>query len=189
VHFCLPFYYKFVPCYYLALPFYSYTCWVPTISVLNLASFLCYSNLLLRRRRWTRILRWGVLGYVSPQLLFLWSYGVFRYSISLRVIVVFRDIIYVINILYSWHLVICGHFLSVCVEQLILGIHTMSTCFCLQNWVWQPTTLEHSWVEIGKHLYGLHCGSLSHLAWVRLYMGNCGSFDEISSLHTRWHQV
>jgi hypothetical protein len=49
-----------------------------------------------------------------------------------RVVLVFRDFIYVINILYSWHLVICEHFLSVCVEQLILGIHTMSTWFCLK---------------------------------------------------------
>jgi hypothetical protein len=56
-----------------------------------------------------------------PQLPFLWSYGVFCYSVSLRVIIVFRDITYVIIILYSWHLVICEHFWVVCVEQLILG--------------------------------------------------------------------
>ncbi len=101
---------QFYPCYYLALSFYSCTCWVPTISVLNLAIFPCYSNLLLRRRRWTGILRWGVLGYVLLQLPFLWSYGVFHCSISLRVIIVFRDITYVIIILYSWHLAICEHF-------------------------------------------------------------------------------
>jgi hypothetical protein len=118
---------QFYPCYYLAVSFYCFTCWVPTISVLNLAIFPYYSNLLLRRRRWTGILRRGVLGYVSLRLPFLWSYGVFRYFILLRVILVFRDIIYVIIILYSFHLVICEHFLSVCVEQLILGIHTMST--------------------------------------------------------------
>jgi hypothetical protein len=62
--------------------------------------FPYYSNLLLRRRRWTGILRQGVLGYVLPWLLFLWCYGVFRYSISLRVILVFKDIIYVTIILY-----------------------------------------------------------------------------------------
>jgi hypothetical protein len=56
-------------------------------------------------------------------------------SFRMRVIFVFRDIIYVINILYSWHLVICEHFLSICVEQLILCIHTMGTWFCLQNQV------------------------------------------------------
>jgi hypothetical protein len=95
---------QFYPCYYLTLSFYSYTCGVPTISVLNLAIFPSNSNLLLRRRRWTGILRWGVLGYVLPRLPFLWSYGVFHCSVSLRVIIVFRDIT------YSWHLVICEHF-------------------------------------------------------------------------------
>jgi hypothetical protein len=34
---------------YLALSFYSYTCWVPTISVLNLAISPCCTNLLLKR--------------------------------------------------------------------------------------------------------------------------------------------
>jgi hypothetical protein len=38
---------------------------------------------------------------VLPRLPFLWSYGVFSYSVSLRVVVVFRDITYVIIILYS----------------------------------------------------------------------------------------
>jgi hypothetical protein len=98
------------PCYYLPLSFYPCTCWVPTISVLNLAIFPCYSNLLLRRRRWTGILRWRVLGYVLRQLPFLWSYRVFRCFASLRVIVVFRDITYVIIILYSQHSVISEHF-------------------------------------------------------------------------------
>jgi hypothetical protein len=35
-----------------------------------------------------------------PQLPLLWCYGVFRYSISLRVILVLKDIIYVIIIFY-----------------------------------------------------------------------------------------
>jgi hypothetical protein len=134
--FLLPILLQFYPCYCLALSFYSYTCWVLTISVLNLAIFPCYSNLLLRRR-WIGILQWRVLGYVLPRLPFLWSYGVFRCSISLSVIIVFRDIIYIINILYLWHLVICEHFLSICVEQLILGIHTISTWFWHKNRVWQ----------------------------------------------------
>jgi hypothetical protein len=63
--------------------------------------FPCYSNLLLRRRGWTEILQRGVLGYVLPQLLFLWCYGVFHCSVPLRVIIVFRDTTYVIIILYS----------------------------------------------------------------------------------------
>ena len=95
--------YSLTPYFFLLLPYISFiscTCWVPTISVLNLAIFPCYSNLLLRRRRWTGILRWGVLGYASPRLPFLWCYGVFRCSISLRVILVFKDIIYIIIIFY-----------------------------------------------------------------------------------------
>jgi hypothetical protein len=75
---------QFYSYYYLTLSFYSCTCWVPIISVLNIAIFPCYSNLLLRRWRWTGILRWGVLGYISPRLPFPWSYGVFRYSVSLE---------------------------------------------------------------------------------------------------------
>jgi hypothetical protein len=54
------------------------------------------------------------------------SYGVMESSaipFHLRVVKVFRDIIYVIILLYSSHLFICEHFWSVCVEQLILG-HT-----------------------------------------------------------------
>jgi hypothetical protein len=47
------------------------------------------------------------------------SYGVMESSIVLflkRVSLVFRDVIYAINILYSLHLAICEHFLSLCVE-------------------------------------------------------------------------
>jgi hypothetical protein len=88
-------------CHYLYISFIYCTYWVPTISVLNLSIFPCYSNLLLRRWRWTGILRRVVLGYVLPQLPFLWCYRVFRYSISLWVILVFKDIIYIINILYT----------------------------------------------------------------------------------------
>jgi hypothetical protein len=36
-----------------------------------------------------------------PRLSFLWCYGVFHCSVSLRVILVFKDIIYVINIPYT----------------------------------------------------------------------------------------
>jgi hypothetical protein len=138
---------QFYPCYYLALSFYFYTCWVPTISVLNLAVFPSYSILLLRRWRWIGILRRGVLGYMSPRLSFLWSYGVFRCSISLRVTLVFRNIIYVIIVLYSW-LLFWEHFLSVCVEQLILGIHTMST------WFWHKYQV---WHRVICHPFGRSC--------------------------------
>jgi hypothetical protein len=97
--------YSLIPYFSFLLPYISFiscTYCVPTISVLNLAISPCYSNLLLRRRRWTGILRWGVLGYVSPPLSFLWCYGVFRCSVSLRVILGFKDIIYVIVILYVY---------------------------------------------------------------------------------------
>jgi hypothetical protein len=75
---------------YLYTSFISCTCWVPTISVLNLTIFPCYSNLLLRRRWWVGILQRGVLGYESPRLPFLWCYGVFRCSVSQRVVLVFK---------------------------------------------------------------------------------------------------
>jgi hypothetical protein len=80
------------PFHYLYISFIYCTCWVPIISVLNLAIFPCHSNLLLRRRRWTGILQQGVLGYALPRLLFLWCYGVSRCSISLRVIFVLKNI-------------------------------------------------------------------------------------------------
>jgi hypothetical protein len=123
----------------LCISYSSCTCCVPTISVLNHAIFPYYSNLLLRRRRWTGIIWRGVLGYVLSRLPFLWCYGVFRCFIPfrMRAALVFRDIIYVINIFYSSHLAICEHFWSVCMEQLILGIQMMSTWFRHKNRVWQ----------------------------------------------------
>jgi hypothetical protein len=123
--------------YYPCISFFSCTYWVPTISVLNLAIFSCYSNLLLRRRRWTGILWWEVLGCVLPRLPFLWCYGVFRCSVSLRIIIVLRDIIYVIIILYSWHLVICDYFWRYVWNNWSQVMHTMSTWFWHKNWVWQ----------------------------------------------------
>jgi hypothetical protein len=126
----------YFPYHYLYISFFC-TCCVPIISVLNLAIFPYYSNLLFRRRRWTGILPRGVLGYVLPRLPFLWSYGVFRCSISSRVIVVFKDIIYVIIILSSWHLVFCGRFWPYVWNNWSWVIHTMSTQFWHKYWVWQ----------------------------------------------------
>jgi hypothetical protein len=134
---------QFYPFYYLALSFYSCTGWVPTISVLDLAIFPCYSNLLLKRRGWTGILRWGVLGYVLPRLSFLWCYGVFRCSIPMRIIIVFRDTIYVITILYSWQLVICEHFWPYVWNDWSWVLHTMSTWFWHINRVWQKWYQNH----------------------------------------------
>jgi hypothetical protein len=45
--------------------------------------------------------------------------GVVEFStipFHLRIALVFRDIIYVINILYSLHLAMCEHFMFVCVK-------------------------------------------------------------------------
>jgi hypothetical protein len=92
--------------------------------------FPCHSNLLLRRKGWTGILRRGVLGYVLPRLSFPWCYGVFRYFVPLIVIIVFRDTIYVIIIIrYSWHLVICEHFWPYVWSNCSWVMHTMSTWF------------------------------------------------------------
>jgi hypothetical protein len=135
--------FQFYPCCYLALSFYSYTCWVPTISVLNLDIFPWYSNLLLKRRGWTGFLWRGVLGYVLPRLLFLWCYGVFRYSVPLRVIIVIRDNIYVIIIIiYLWHLVICEHFWPYAWNNWSWVMHTMST------WFWYKTGYDRSGTRV-----------------------------------------
>jgi hypothetical protein len=150
VHSCLSILFQFYPCYYLAISFYCCTCWVPTISVLNPAIFPCYSNLLLRRRGWAGILRWGVRGYVLPRLLFLWCYGVFRCSVSLRVIIVFRDITYVIIILYSWHLVVCEHFWPYVWNNWFWVMHMMSTWFWHKNRVWHDVDefVFMSWIYL-----------------------------------------
>jgi hypothetical protein len=138
----------YLPCHYLYISSIYRTCWVPTISVLNLAIFPCYSNPLLRRWRWNGILRWGVISYVLPRLLFLWSYGVFRYFASLRIIIVFRDTIYVIIILYSWHVVICEHFWSYMWNNWFWVMHTVSTWFWHKNRVWHSIT--YSSIEVAS---------------------------------------
>jgi hypothetical protein len=104
---------------------------------------LCYWNLLLRRRGWTRILRRWVLGYVLPRLSFLWCYGVFRYFVPLRVIIVFGDTTYVIIILYSWYLVTCEHFYPYVWNNWSWVMHTMSIWFWYKNWVWQKWYQSH----------------------------------------------
>jgi hypothetical protein len=113
-------------------------------NILNLAIFPYYWNLLLRRSGWTGILRRGVLGYMLPRLSFMWCYGVFRCSIPLRVIIVFRDTISVIIIIhYSWHLVICEHFWLYVWNNWYWVMHTMSTWFWHKNRVWQKWYQSH----------------------------------------------
>jgi hypothetical protein len=73
----------------------------------------CYFPLLLKSAAQKEKMDWNSSMKSSRllrQLPFLWSYGVFRCFVSLRVIVVFRDITYVIIILYSQHSVISEHF-------------------------------------------------------------------------------
>jgi hypothetical protein len=58
-------------------------------------------------------------------------------SLCLRVVLVFRDIIYVIIILYSWQLVIREHFWPYVWNNWSWVMHTMSTWFWHKNRVWQ----------------------------------------------------
>jgi hypothetical protein len=64
----------------------------------------CYFPLLLKPAAQKEKMDWNSSTRSSrlrvAQLPFLWCYGVFRCSVSLRVILVFKDIIYVIIILY-----------------------------------------------------------------------------------------
>jgi hypothetical protein len=130
----------------------------------TLLFFPCYSNLLLRRRGWTGILRWGVLGYILPRLSFPWCYGVFRCSVLLRVIIVFRDTIYVIIIiLYSWHLVICEHFWLYVWNNWSWVMHTMST------WFWHKTRYDSS-----PHLCRLRTDRLAPMSKFELSTGTYG---------------
>jgi hypothetical protein len=150
----------YLPHYYPYISFIYWSCWVPTISALNLVVFPWYSNLLLRRRRWIGILRWWVIGYVLPRLPFMWCYEVFRYSVPLRVILVFRDIIHVIIILISWHLVICEQFWSYVWNNWSWVRHTMSTWFWHKNRVWHylgvgdlPIIVTHSFACLMFFVY------------------------------------
>jgi hypothetical protein len=64
----------FYPCYYLALSFYSCTCWVPTISVLNIAIFPLLLKPAARKKRmdWnssTRSSRLRVAPVIIPVVL------------------------------------------------------------------------------------------------------------------------
>jgi hypothetical protein len=61
--------------YYIMHIIISRTCWLPTVSVLNLAISPCCTNLLLKSWRSFDILRW-VLGERLPPVDCLWSYGV-----------------------------------------------------------------------------------------------------------------
>jgi hypothetical protein len=72
---------RFYPCCYLALSFYSCICWVPTISVLNLAIFALLLKLVAQKERMDRYSsmrssRLCVASVVVPVV--LWSLPLFR---------------------------------------------------------------------------------------------------------------
>jgi hypothetical protein len=100
----------------------------------------CYFCLLLKPTTQKEKMDWNYSTRSSrlrvARLLFLWSYEVFRYSILLRVVIVFRDITYVIIILHSWHLIICEHFWLYVWNNWSRVKHTISTWFWHKNWVW-----------------------------------------------------
>jgi hypothetical protein len=120
VQFLLTILLQFYACYYLCF----LILFLHLLSTNHKCTQPCYFPLLLKpaaqKKKMDWILQRGVQAYMLPRLPFLWCYGVFCCSVSFSVVIVFRDIVYVIIILYSWHLVICEHFCSVCMEQLIL---------------------------------------------------------------------
>jgi hypothetical protein len=44
-------------------------------------------------------------------------------------------------------------------------------------------------MEMRKHLHGLHCGFVPHLAGVQLDMSHCGSLDEVYPLYACIHHI
>jgi hypothetical protein len=82
----------------------------------------CYFPLLLKPAAQKEKMDWNP----STRSSRLWSYGVFRCSVPLRVIIIFRDITYVI-ILYLWYLITCEHFWSYVWNNWSWVMHTMST--------------------------------------------------------------
>jgi hypothetical protein len=72
---------RFYPCCYLALSFYSCTCWVPAISVLNLAIFTLLLKPAAQKERmdWNSLTRSSRL-HVAPVVIsvVLWSLPLFR---------------------------------------------------------------------------------------------------------------
>jgi hypothetical protein len=92
---------QFYPCYYPALSFYFCTYWLPTISVLNLAISPAVQNHCSEGEDGLEFFDEEFWAMRCPGC---YSCGVMESSAILfhvRVVLVFRDIIYVINILYS----------------------------------------------------------------------------------------
>jgi hypothetical protein len=136
VHFCLPFYYNFI---------FVITCiivlFLHLLSTNHKCTQPCYFPLLVKPTAQNENMDYNSSTKSSrlcvARLPFQWSYVAFRCSVSLRVVIIFRDISYTIIILYSWHLVICEHFWPYLWNNWSCVMHTMSTWFWHKNWVWQ----------------------------------------------------
>jgi hypothetical protein len=118
---------SYLPCHYLCISFIYCTCWVPIISLLNLAIFSCYSNLLLRRRRCTAILRRAILGYVLPRLSFCGVMESFTVPFHSKSSYSLKTLFFVIIILY-----IRGIWLSVTTFGHMCGTNDPGSCI---RWV------------------------------------------------------
>jgi hypothetical protein len=146
---------------------FSITYWVPTISVLNLAIFPCYSNLLLRNWRRFGILWWGVLGERLPPIDCLWSYGVFP-LLHLRECSLLSFVRHYSCSKYFIlrHWLFCLHFLyGICVN--LIPVHTYYERFWLKNRVWQLFTVlrcqSFSWKVVGAWTEPLTSSETQHV--------------------------
>jgi hypothetical protein len=134
--------YPFITVLSLLLPCIIIFSFLHLLSINHKCTQPCYFSLLLKpvaqkeRMDWNSLMRSSRLRVA--RLSFLWCYGVFRCSVPLRVIIDFRDTIYVIIIiLYLWHLFVCEYFWSYVWNNWSWVMYTMSTWFCHKNWVWQ----------------------------------------------------
>jgi hypothetical protein len=112
----------YLPCYYLLHIIY----FLHLLSTNHKCTQPCYFSLLLKpaaekeMKDWNSSTRSSRLR-VAPSCLFLWCDGVFHCSVPRRVVLVFKDIIYVIIILYIMTFGYPCALLVVCMEHLILG--------------------------------------------------------------------
>jgi hypothetical protein len=123
------------------MSFIFHTYWVPNISV-SIHAFPHYMlNLLPRRGRRCRIIRWRVLGVCCPPVGPPVVFGVFRCCVSSWESFSLLQDNYSCNkytICDMWTLYYT-YIVRMC-DNIILGTHTMSIQFCLWNQVWQSVT-------------------------------------------------
>jgi hypothetical protein len=124
-HFYSSFYLHILSC----ISFYSRTCRVPTISVLNLAISPCCKNMLLKSWRRFGVLLYGLLGERLPRSIACGVMVSFCCDASESVRLVFCKILFCNKYYILWHLLFCIHFLYGMCENLFLGTHTMSIRF------------------------------------------------------------